>query len=219
MGQFMDDDARSELSRGLAALGLEPDREAVERLADYAVELVHWSRRVNLTGASSAVELARGPLFDALTLVGVLDEGASLADVGSGGGLPGVPAKILRPELELTLIERRSRRATFLRHVLHALGLRGEVVQCREEELRDHQFEGAAAQAVWPADEWLRRAPRLVVPGGAVYCLTVEPVDPSSLPPDCTIELEQRFERPHDGAPRIATRVRVSQGIDRRTGG
>ena len=206
----MEDDARGELDRSLAALGLEPSEGALGQLLDYATELVHWSRRVNLTGATSTLDLVRGPLFDALTLAPLLDAGTSLVDIGAGGGLPGIPAKILRPELELTVVEPRSRRTSFLRHALHALGLRGEVVQCREEELRDHQWDGAVAQAVWPVEEWLRRGPRLVVRGGAVYCLTVEPVDPGSLTPNCSIDLEQRFTRPHDRAPRIATRVRLS---------
>jgi len=211
MGQFVDQEVRDALGAGLEALGLAPEREALSRLLDYSVELVHWSRRVDLTGASTVADLARGPLFDALTLVPVLDDGASLVDVGAGGGLPGIPAKIIRPELELTLVEPRSRRATFLRHALHALGLRGEVVQCREEELKDHQWAGAAAQAVWPAAEWLRRGPRLVVSGGAIYCLTARPVEPDSLPARSVVEIERRFTRPHDGAPRIATRVRLAR--------
>lgn len=210
MGQLVEQDERQVLAAGLQALDLDPEPVAVERLSDYAAELVHWSRRVDLTGASTVAELAAGPLFDALTLVPVLDREASLVDVGSGGGLPGIPAAILRPELRVTLVEPRSRRTAFLRHALHSLGLSGEVVQCREEELRDAQFEGAVSQALWKAPEWLSRGPRLVVPGGAVYCLTVEPVDPQALPPGAIVELEQRFVRPRDGAPRHATRVRVS---------
>jgi 16S rRNA (guanine527-N7)-methyltransferase len=210
MGQFMEQAAREPLLTGLEELGLSPGPAAIDALLDYATELVHWSRRVNLTGASTAAGLVRGPLFDALTLAPTLDDGGSLVDVGAGGGLPGIPVKILRPELELTLVEPRSRRATFLRHALHALGLRGEVVQCREQELKDHQFAGAVAQAVWPAEEWLRRGPRLVASGGAVYCLTVDPVDRDALPPGVAVELERSFTRPHDGAPRFATRVRLS---------
>jgi len=209
MGQFMEDEARHELDRGLATLELAADDRAREHLLDYANELVHWGRRVNLTGASDVPGLVQGPLFDGLTLIGVLDDGESLVDVGAGGGLPGIPAKILRPGLELSLVEPRSRRTAFLRHALHALGMRGEVVQCREEELKKNQWSGAVAQAVWPADEWLRRGPRLVVPGGAVYCLTAESLDPAQLPTGSAVELERRFTRPQDGAPRFATRVRL----------
>ncbi|MBW2276683.1 MAG: class I SAM-dependent methyltransferase [Deltaproteobacteria bacterium] len=209
MSQFVEQDARDALAAGLAELRLTPDAETLDRLLAYATELVHWGRRVNLTGAAAAVDLIRGPLFDALTLLPVLDDGSSLVDVGAGGGLPGIPAKILKPDLRLTLVEPRSRRTSFLRHALHALRLEGEVVQCRERELRDHQWGGAVAQAVWPAPEWLRRGPRLVVPGGAIYCLTVDPIDPRDLPADAVVELERSFTRPHDDAPRIATLVRL----------
>jgi 16S rRNA (guanine527-N7)-methyltransferase len=208
MGQLLDQTPDASLDEALATLGLAPPRPVVERLLEYATELVHWSRRVDLTGAATVADLVRGPLFDALTLVPALDPGGALVDVGSGGGMPGIPAAILSPGLRLTLVEPRSRRAAFLRHAAHALRLEAEVVQSREEELREGAWDGAVAQAVWPAGEWLCRAPRLVAPGGAVYCLTVQPVEIELLPPGSSIDLERRFVRPWDGARRYATRVR-----------
>jgi 16S rRNA (guanine(527)-N(7))-methyltransferase RsmG len=144
----------------------------------------------------------------ALTLVPLLDPGRTVVDVGSGGGLPGIPAAILVPELRVTLVEPRSRRTAFLRHAGHALGLELEVVQCRVEELRDHQWNGAVSEAVWPAHEWLARAVRLVEPGGAVYVLSSNAIEPDALPTGAKKETECDFTRPHDGATLWATRVR-----------
>jgi 16S rRNA (guanine527-N7)-methyltransferase len=208
MGQFPDPKAAIALEQALETLGLKPSPDSFERLLDYAEELVHWSRRIDLTGATSTAELVAGPLFDALTLVPVLDDRPTLVDVGTGGGLPSVPAAILIPALRVTLVEPRSRKTAFLRHVLHALRLDAEVVQCRDEELRDAEWDGAVSQATWPVAEWLERGPRLVLPGGALYSLTVDPLDPRALPDGAAVELERAFNRPRDGAPRIATRLR-----------
>jgi 16S rRNA G527 N7-methylase RsmG len=101
----------------LEKLCLSADAPTVERLCDFGSELLSWSRRVDLCGARTAEDFASGPLFDALTLVPVLEKSGSLLDVGSGGGLPGLPALILRPALQLTLLEPRTRRAAFLRHI------------------------------------------------------------------------------------------------------
>lgn len=208
MGQFVDQEDAALLETALAALGLAPDSRTRERLLDYAGELIGWGRRVNLTGAADVGALIRGPLFDALTLVPLLDDAEDLVDVGSGGGLPGIPAALLAPGRRVTLVEPRARRCAFLRHAVHALGLDLEVVQSRAEELRDGQWRGAVAQAVWPPERWLAAARRLVVPGGAVYVLGTRPLDPAWLAADEAVEEAVTLARPFDGARRHAARIR-----------
>jgi 16S rRNA (guanine527-N7)-methyltransferase len=197
---------------GLAAaareIGFGLDGERADRLLRYAGELVRWNRRLNLSGAATAEEFVAGPLFDALTLLPVLEDGPDLVDVGSGGGLPGIPAAILRPGLRVTLVEPRARRAAFLRHAVHLLGLGAEVVQGRAEELGDGQWSMAVAQAVWPPAEWLARAPRLVRPGGAVHLLGTSPLPPGEIPPGLVLERTFRCRRP-DGRERFAARLRL----------
>ncbi|MDD5308201.1 MAG: class I SAM-dependent methyltransferase [Deltaproteobacteria bacterium] len=200
---------RARILESLSALGILAPDEAVEALSRHANEIVRWSRRVDLTGSATVEAFAAGPLFDALTLVPLLEDEGTLLDVGSGGGLPGIPAAILRPGLKITLCEPRAKRAAFLRHAAALLGLGARVEEARDDALRDRGFDGAMAQAVWPAAKWLLRALLLVRPRGAIYVLSAEALDPAALPPGTAIEMSSSFVRPRDGQRRFAFRVRV----------
>jgi 16S rRNA (guanine527-N7)-methyltransferase len=206
--QFEDRAVCSAVARAISHLGLAAEDGFCRALALYAVEISRWNRRVNLTGAKSPAAFVDGPLFDALTLLEVLADDAPLVDVGSGGGLPGLPAALFRPDLRVVLVEPRAKRASFLRHAVHALGLSCEVVEARDTQLEAGAFGAAAAQAVWPAAEWLGRATRFVRPGGAIYALSSTPIGEADLEAGCAIEARFETRRPLDGAPRFAVRVR-----------
>lgn len=179
---------------------------ANERLVQYARELVRWNRRINLTGARTPEEFIDGPLFDALTLIPVLDDADLLVDIGSGGGLPGIPAAIVRKPKQLTLVEPRAKRASFLRSAVHLLSLDAEVVEARDDAL-DARWSGAVAQAVFGPAEWLARAGRLLPRGGHIYVLSAEEVTASMLPPQTKIEAEFCCVRPFKKVPRFSYRV------------
>ncbi len=211
MGQLSDNsrvgDARA-LDETLDALRLDPSPGMRETLLRYCGELLTWNRRTNLTGASGVQALVRGPLFDALTLMPVLADHSTFVDVGSGGGLPGIPATILRPKLKVTLVEPRAKRVTFLKHIVHMLSLDAPVVQGRDGDLKPSNWDGAVAQAVWGPQEWISRAPRLVRPGGFFYVLTVDPPE-GSLPHNVLMDETIQTQRPVDGARRTSCRLRV----------
>jgi len=181
-------DERERLVGYLAILGLEAPPTIPDQLLRYAAELVRWSRRVDLTGARDLAGFVAGPLADALTLVPSLPATGRLVDVGSGGGLPGIPAKILVPGLEVTLVEPRARRCAFLRHVTALLGLEVTIVEGRDEVLPDAGFDLAVAEAVWSPEEWLPRGRRLVRPGGTVFVLAAAP-PPAGTPFACRAHL------------------------------
>ena len=196
------------IEQALACLGVSCEEGVCRALALYAAEICRWNRRVNLTGAKTAAAFVDAPLFDAMTLLPVLASDAPLVDVGSGGGLPGIPAALLRPGLRVVLVEPRAKRASFLRHAVDALCLSCDVVEARAEKLEDGASGAAVSQAVWPAAEWMRHAVRLVAPGGAIYALSSTPVTNADLPLGCRIDASFNTLRPLDGAPRFAVRVR-----------
>jgi 16S rRNA (guanine527-N7)-methyltransferase len=92
----------------------------------YAHELARWGERMNLVGSTDPTAIARH-VEDALAGLPHLAQGASLVDLGSGAGFPGLPIAIARPDLRVTLVEIREKRVAFLRHVVRSLALDVEV--------------------------------------------------------------------------------------------
>jgi 16S rRNA (guanine527-N7)-methyltransferase len=108
----------------------------------------------------------------ALLLDGIDDGARTLADVGSGAGLPGVVLAIARPDLEITLIETMQRRATWLEEVSSALGLELEVVRARAEDLHgERTFDVVTARAVAALDKLAKWTLPLVAEGGELLAL------------------------------------------------
>lgn len=123
----------------LAALGVTLDAAAIARLGDYLARLLAMNERVNLTRITDPTEVWTRHALDALGLVPHLADlpaGARVLDVGSGGGVPGVPVAIARPDLRVTLMEATEKKAAFLRAVSEAMGLsQVDVVTGRAEQL------------------------------------------------------------------------------------
>jgi 16S rRNA (guanine527-N7)-methyltransferase len=129
------------------ALGIK-DSSLPPALARYLAELDSWRRRMNLAGRLSASELAEHA-FESLAANDLIPHGERLADIGSGAGFPGMPIALARPDLEVSLVEPRAKRAAFLRHVVRALGLRRvEVLEKRSEEVGGQTFGVATSRAV-----------------------------------------------------------------------
>ncbi len=119
--------------------------------------LLEWNEKINLTAITDPMEVAEKHFVDSLTLLShcKLKEGAKLIDVGTGAGFPGIPLKILRPDLQLTLLDSLNKRLTFLGEVCSALGIEAQRVHKRAEEAGlDHKmregFDIAVARAVAP---------------------------------------------------------------------
>jgi 16S rRNA (guanine527-N7)-methyltransferase len=126
-----------ELISGAAKLGIQLDDRQVDRFRLYYDELVEWNRRVNLTAIVDYGEVQVRHFLDSLTVAPLVGERTSrLIDIGSGAGFPGVPLKIARPAIGLTLVESVQKKAAFLQHLADRLGLDGvEVVAGRAETL------------------------------------------------------------------------------------
>lgn len=124
------------LERTLAAHGVTLDREALMRLDLYAERLIETNRRFNLTAVTDPDEVTVKHFADSLVLLGKTEfpAGASLLDVGTGAGFPGLALKLARPDLQVAFLDGTRKKLGFISSVLEETGLAGETLHLRAEE-------------------------------------------------------------------------------------
>ena len=111
-----------QLERGLAAMGVDLPSAPRERLLAYLALLYKWNRTYSLTALKEQDRAVSHHLLDSLAILPFVP-GGRLLDVGSGGGTPGIPLAIARPDLSVTLLDSNSKKAAFLRQAAIELGL------------------------------------------------------------------------------------------------
>ena len=160
------------VERGLARVLPDAPGGAPERLARLAELVTDWGTRINLSGHRAPADLVDRLVLDAAGIGSVLPGFATLVDLGSGAGFPGLPLAILFPDAAFTLVEARQRRHHFQRAAVRELGLANvEPVQGRIEHEPTTHGDIALAQAVGPAADvfrairpWARAGGLLAIP-------------------------------------------------------
>jgi 16S rRNA (guanine527-N7)-methyltransferase len=122
-----------ELQDGLRFLALDVPPEAQERLLAYIALLVKWNRTYNLTSVREPRDMLALHVLDSLSVLSHLPPG-TLADVGSGGGLPGIPLAICERQRRIVLLESNQKKSAFQRQVQIELGLSNLEVVCKRAE-------------------------------------------------------------------------------------
>jgi len=129
------------LESGASKLGLQLNPRQLEQFDTYYQELLDWNKRVNLTAITGYEDVQIKHFLDSLTVTlgwqqPISAAGLSLIDIGTGAGLPGIPLKILFPEIKLVLLEATAKKAAFLHHLHHQLELDNvEIIVGRAEEV------------------------------------------------------------------------------------
>ena len=143
------------LRQECADFGVEVDSLAAERLDKYADLLIEWNKRMNLTGITEPSGIVTRHFADSASFFAAVTprDGASIIDVGSGAGFPGMVIKILRPDMAVTLLDATNKRITFLQAVADELGIALNAVHGRAEEIASkaeyrEAFDYATARAV-----------------------------------------------------------------------
>ena len=159
-------------------IGVSLDSEALLRFDTYAEELVETNKVMNLTGITKPDEIVLKHFVDSLELLkyAEISVGASVIDVGTGAGFPGVPLLIARGDIQLTLLDSLQKRLSFLQKVLDVCELSANCVHMRAEDggkdlsLRE-TFDIATARAVAPLNILAEYTLPFVKVGGALYAL------------------------------------------------
>lgn len=127
---------RNVIYDGAKDLEIQIGRENIDQFATHALELIEWTTKTNLTSITDPLEIAVKHFLDSIAPAPIIPPDASLLDIGSGGGFPGIPLKILMPSLSVTLIDASRKKVSFLKHVIRMLDLDNiEAYHVRAEDL------------------------------------------------------------------------------------
>jgi 16S rRNA (guanine527-N7)-methyltransferase len=161
------------LKNGLIELGFMPSEVQTDAFMTYLSELKKWNKAYNLTGLKEDKDIIINHFLDSLLYLKALPEGEiKIADIGSGAGFPGLPIKIIKPEIKMYLIEPSRKKTAFLRHITRELGLeKTEVIEKRIEEIRLnqglHEFvDVAVTRALFSIKDFIKKASHIVKEDG-----------------------------------------------------
>ena len=121
------------LKQGLRQIELDAEKQSVNLLITYINLLLQQNRTLNLTAIIDPLEAVTKHLLDSLSIAQEVSKG-KVVDVGSGGGCPGIPLAIIRPESQFVLVESKNKKANFLKTTIQALKIKNIKVLCQRAE-------------------------------------------------------------------------------------
>jgi len=144
------------------------------QFSKHAEELIKWNSKTNLTAITDPLEVAVKHFIDSLAPARIIPAGSSMLDMGSGGGFPGIPLKIILPSLSVTLADSSRKKISFLKHVIRTLGLEGiNACQARVEDLSENKerFDVVICRAFSSLDKFIESALPVLAENGIMIAL------------------------------------------------
>jgi 16S rRNA (guanine527-N7)-methyltransferase len=163
------------LRGGIEALSLAVDEAAIGRLVLFAERLTTWSRKVNLTAITDPAEMAEKHFLDSLVLLPALEGRATLLDVGSGAGFPGMAVACARPRLQVTCCDSVGKKVAFVKATAAELGLavRALPVRATGDAARDGLplCDAVVSRALADPERWIELGAGYVGQGGVLLAM------------------------------------------------
>ena len=186
-----------------------------QKLLAYLALLQKWNKTYNLTALRDPAQMVSHHLLDSLTLLPYLAQAQSMTDVGSGGGMPAIPAAICCPDLRITMVDANSKKTSFLRQAAIELGLDNIAVSSsRVEELSDHRADIITSRAFAELADFVRLTRHLLGDNG--HWAAMKGVYPAEeifrLPPDIQAYQTDKIHVPTLNAERHIVLLRPTQG-------
>lgn len=179
--QIGDSEWNQLIVNGAASLGVQVSALQVAQFSTHIRELLLWNRKTNLTAITLPSEVAIKHVVDSLAIARWIHPEASVLDVGSGGGFPGIPLKILMPSLSVTLIDSSRKKNSFQRHVIRTLGLvniaawqtRVEALSANPDRIRggNPAFSVIVCRAFTDLAHFVEMAMPLLAPAGKIIAM------------------------------------------------
>lgn len=171
----MNQAAKELLVTGSRALGLELTGSQLTSLNLFAEELKKWNRKINLTAITDDREIAVKHLVDSLSLLKVVSGPGRLLDIGSGGGFPCIPVKIVRPDLDMVSVDAVVKKISFQKQAVRLLQLANfEAVHVRAETLVEKYagyFDWVVSRAFSDIPSFVAMALPLLKDGGRIVAM------------------------------------------------
>jgi 16S rRNA (guanine527-N7)-methyltransferase len=191
------------LAAGLADLGLNVPDSAQQKLLAFRDLLLKWNKTYNLTALRDPAQAISHHLLDSLAILPLLD-GGNLLDVGSGGGLPGIPLAIALPELQVCMVDTVQKKTTFLQQAVIELGLKNVTVNHARVEEMQGQYAQITSRAFAELGLFVSLTRHLLAPNG--HWLAMKGIRPDDelkgLPADIVVEAIIPLTVPGLGAER-----------------
>ena len=164
----MDAQSQTQLTDGLAMMNLAITDNKFNQLCLYIDLLEKWNVAYNLTALKDEQQMVYHHLLDSLSLTPfVPDTAKTVLDVGSGGGTPGIPLAIYRPDLAVTLVDSNSKKTAFLRQAVIELGLNNvQVITERVENIQAIQFDTIVSRAFAELGDFVRLTEQILAKNG-----------------------------------------------------
>ena len=177
------------LEQGIAELGVALPEAMQHKLLTFRDLLLKWNKTYNLTALRDPDQAIPHHLLDSLAILPYVGSGP-LLDVGSGGGLPGIPLAIARPELAVTMVDTVQKKATFLQQAAIELGLKNVAVSHARVEEMSGQYEQISSRAFAELRLFIKLTRHLLAPGGRWLAMKgLRPDDEiAALPTDIVVE-------------------------------
>jgi 16S rRNA (guanine527-N7)-methyltransferase len=199
----------AQLQRGASQLNVPLSDTQTNKLLDYLDLLQKWNKAYNLTAVRERPAMLTQHLLDSLAILPYLPPG-DLLDVGSGGGLPGIPLAILQPERSITLIDTVGKKVAFLKQAAMTLGLKNlHAVSDRVEswvppEVQANGFTLITARAYATLATLVGQTRRLLAENGAWYAMkgVFPDAEMAELPSDVAVKAVFPLQVPDLGAER-----------------
>lgn len=153
------------------------NEEQIEKFYKYMNLLIEWNKKINLTAIIEPKEIILKHFIDSLTINKYIKDNSKIADVGTGAGFPGIPLKIIRPDIQLVLVDSLNKRINFLNEVIEQLNLKNiETIHIRIEEFGQNtkyreKFDYSTARAVANLSTLSEYLLPVVKVGGQVICM------------------------------------------------